>query len=113
MALLRPGGNVVEATGVLRAGGEDDAVARVEGTKLVTTMEVLASRRGRKKWPEARWSSEIGAGVVCFLLRANKRTRGIRWCAKGWGNERGSLGVKGTSTVVGFGDGGGGGGELR
>ena len=86
-ATMRQARDVVEAVGVLRAGGEDDAVARVEGTKLVTTTEDLASHRGRKKWPEARWSGEIGASVVCFLLRTKKRTRRIRWCAKGWGNE--------------------------
>ena len=84
-AVLRTGGR---RRRVLRAGGEEDKVAHVKGKLLVTTTERLASRRGRKKRPEARWSSEIGASIASFLLRPKKITRALDCAQKaGEGNE--------------------------
>ena len=69
MAVLRLAGDVVEGTEVLRAGGEDDAVARVEGKSLgVAALVGEACSSGSTRWLR---SSTVNSGemLLCYTKR--------------------------------------------
>ena len=88
VALLRLGGDVVEAMEVLRAGEEDDVASHVERKMMVAT---VSTREGRSCW--IMWMEWSGAGEFGLSTHSSKPGTKIRtWSlgdAPGQGERKG------------------------